>query len=335
MGQALRLCPGLIILPPNYAAYRAYSEKVMAILGERTALVEQLSIDEAFLDVTDLPEPGETLARTLQQEIRERLGLPCSLGVAANKLLAKTATDVGKGRHRGAYPPCAVEVVPPGEEAAYLAPLPVEALWGVGPKTARRLAELGIHTIGELALMPEAVLARQFGQNGRDMFHHAQGIDARPVTPERAAVSISQEITFDRDVSRAAALQDTLRTLSEAVARMLREKDLCAGTVRLKIRWSDFTTHTRQVSLPQPTDQDGIIFQCALDLLNEIWKDGRPVRLIGVGATRLTPSTHQLTLWDTADQKERRLLDALDDLRQRFGEDAVINGRVLRKKKKE
>jgi DNA polymerase IV len=333
MSQALRLCPGLLVIPPHFAAYRELSERVMAIMGRRTALVEQLSIDEAFLDVSDLPQAGLQLAQELQREIQETLRLPCSLGVATNKLLAKTATDVGKGKHRGTTPPNAIEVVPPGEEAAYLAPLSAQALWGVGPKTAARLAELGIHTIGDIARLPEAVLVRQFGQPGREMSQHARGIDDRPVAPERAARSISQEITFDRDVSSGTVLLDRLHSMSGEVARTLRRKGLCAKTIRLKLRWPDFTTLSRQVSLPQATDQDGVIYDAAADLLQSVWSEGQPVRLIGIAATRLAEQAHQLSLWDTPDQKERRLLDALDTLRQRFGEDVVRSGRTSKSRK--
>lgn len=330
MGQALRLCAGLRIVPPKFELYREKSEQVMAVLRQHTALIEQLSIDEAFLDLTDLPQSGYELASGIQAEINQQLSLPCSLGVATNKLLAKTANDVGKSRRRGPTPPNAIEVVPPGEEAAYLAPLPAQALWGVGPKTAARLAEIGIHTIGDIARLPEAVMARQFGQIWREMSERARGIDDRPVSTEHIAKSISSEITFDRDVRQASKLHDTLRSLSEDVARSLRQKGLCAGTVRLKIRWSDFTTLTRQVSFPQPVDQDGIIYAAALDLLSAVWTDNRDVRLIGVAGARLVERAHQLSLWDTPDQKERRLLDALDNLRERFGEDVVQSGRSLK-----
>lgn len=334
MGQAMRLCPNLLIIAPHYNAYREMSEKVMAILRQRTAMIEQISIDEAFLDLTDLPQPGLAIAQELQREIREQLGLPCSLGVAANKLLAKIATDTGKAKHRGPTPPCAVEVVPPGQEAAYLAPLPARALWGVGPKTAAKLAEMGIHTIGEIASLPEALLARHFGQNGHEMSQHARGLDDRPVVSERAARSISQEVTFERDVSSPAVLLDTLRTLSEAVARSVREKKLCAGTIRLKIRWPDFTTLSRQVSFDQPVDQDSVFYEAAVSLFRSVWSEGRSVRLIGVAATRLTAQARQLSLWDTPDQKERRLLDALDDLRDRYGKDVVRSGRAIRRPKR-
>lgn len=321
--QALRLCPQLKVIAPHFAAYRELSEQVMAILGRRTALLEQISIDEAFLDVSDLPQSGLELAREMQREIIDELGLPCSLGVASNKLLAKTATDTGKAKHRGPTPPCAIEVVLPGEEAAYLNKLPVKALWGVGPKTEARLAKLGVKTIGDLARLPEGMLEGKFGQAGREMSRHAQGIDERPVVVEHVARSISSETTFERDVTSPVVLRETLQRLSEDVARSLRDKGLCAGTVRLKIRWQDFSLNTRQESLAQPTDQDGEITETAQRLLDTIWTEQRPVRLIGVGAAKLVERVHQLSLWDTPKQKERRLISALDELRERFGEGAV------------
>lgn len=330
MAQALKLCPGLLVIPPHYEAYREMSERVMEILREWTALVEQLSIDEAFLDVSDLPQPGLEIAQALQQAIRSRLKLPCSLGVAANKLLAKTATDVGKSKHRDPTPPNAIEIVPPGQEAAYLAGLPARMLWGVGPKTAARLAEMGIRTIGDIARAPEAMLAARFGQAGREMSRHARGLDDRPVVVERPARSISSEVTFERDVTDPKKIDQTLHQLSEDVARSLRSKKLCASTIRLKIRWQDFSTHTRQTSLRQPTDQDQVIYETASVLLRAVWTGSRPVRLVGVGAARLAERAHQLSLWDTPAQKERRLLEALDELRERFGEETVRSGRKLK-----
>jgi len=333
MGQALRLCPNMLIVPPNYDDYRELSNQVMAILRQSTALVEQISIDEAFLDVSDLPQPGLILAQELQRTIREQLNLPCSIGVATNKLVAKTATDVGKGRHRGATPPNAIEVVPPGQEAEFMAGLPARALWGIGPKTAARLAELGIHTVGDIAQMPEAMLLRRFGQVGREMGQRARGIDDRPLVVERTARSISSEVTFDRDVTDPKRIDETLHSLSEEVARSLRNKRLCAATIRLKIRWQDFQTHTRQTRLSQPTDQDRIIYETACALLHKIWTNRQPVRLIGVGAAGLAERAYQLGLWDTPDQKEQRLIEALDQLRQRFGEGSVRSGRALKRPK--
>lgn len=330
MSRALRLCPELRVVSPNFARYREASEKVMAILGRHTALIEQLSIDEAFLDLSDLPQSGEELARLLQRQIAEETGLPCSLGVAANKLVAKTATDAGKARHRGGGYPRAILVVEPGSEAEFLSGLGVQALWGVGPKTAETLNRLGVKTIGDLAGLPEALLVKHFGVMGHELFLRARGIDDRPVETEHPAKSISQEVTFDRDVADGEKLRAVLRSLSEQVAYSLRSHGLCAGTVKIKLRWPDFVTHTRQVTLEQPADQDGVIYAAAEELFLNLWQAGKPVRLLGVGASRLGARAQQLSLWDTAEQKERRLLDALDGLRERFGEKVVQSGRNLK-----
>ena len=187
MAQAVRLCPQLRILPPDMREYGQVSKRVMAILQELTPLVEQLSIDEAFLDVTERSEYATALARRLQAQVEERLGLPSSLGVATNKLVAKIATDVGKAAAQSGDYPRAIQVVPPQREAEFLAPLPVDALWGVGPRTRERLAALGIHTVGEVVAAPPDELARQFGKLGRDLHRQAQGIDVRPVITEREA----------------------------------------------------------------------------------------------------------------------------------------------------
>src|SRR6266542_483665 len=190
MARAVRLCPDLLIVPPNFSAYRAASRQVMERLHALTPLVEQISIDEAFLDVTALGEPGETLAARLQATIRDDLTLSCSLGVASNKLLAKVATDVGKSLVRSGKMPQAICVVPPGDEAAFLAPLPATALWGVGQKTAEKLSELGMHTTGDIATWPAADLARRFGQHGDDLARRARGIDDRQIWTGEQAVRL-------------------------------------------------------------------------------------------------------------------------------------------------
>jgi DNA polymerase IV len=331
MYKALRLCAELIVVQADHRYYSELSAQVMAILGEHTGLLEQISIDEAFLDLSDLPQPALELARTLQAQINTRLRLPCSLGVARSKLVAKIATDTGKARHKLPSPPNTILVVPPGEEAAFLAPLPASALWGVGPKTAARLAELDILSIGDLAKANEAQLARLFGITGPELIQRARGIDERPVQVEHAAKSISAELTFERDTADGQRLRDTLRAQSEEVARHLREAGLCAATVRIKIRWPDFSTHTRQQPLAQPSDQDQQIYAAALELFGGIWTAGKAVRLLGLGASGLSPAVHQLSLWDTADQKERRLLEALDTLRTRYGDKAVQAGRKIKK----
>lgn len=323
MARAVRLCPELIIVSGRHGDYSAVSRRVMAFLHDLTPLVEQISIDEAFLDVTGRQEPAEALARQLQATIREEEGLPCSLGVASSKLVAKIANNVGKAEAVGGRPPNAIKVVPPGREAAFLAPLPVRELWGVGPKTADNLIRLGIETIGDLAAWPADDLSRRFGRHGEDLARRARGIDERAIVTEHEAKSISKETTFSSDVSDGRALRDTLRRLSDGVGRRLRHNGLSGPTVKIKLRWADFTTLTRQVTLSQPTDHDNEIYAAALGLFEATWERGRPVRLLGVGVSGLEPSVRQLGLWDDEAREERRLLGVLDDLRDRFGEDIV------------
>ncbi len=329
MARAIRLCPQLVIVPPRFWAYSSMSHQVMEILQTLTPLVEQISIDEAFLDVSDLPETAEVLARRLQAEIRERLGLPCSLGVATNKLVAKTATDVGKAGHKGEGTPNAILVVPPGEEEAFMAPLPIRTLWGVGPKTEAKLVELGMRTIGDVARRSEAILARHFGSFGTDLARHARGSDDRPVVTAHEVKSISQETTFARDVDDRASLEQTLRAQSEQVGRRLRRHGLGGTTVKLKLRLPDFTTLSRQASLRQPTDQDDEIYHTALGLFEKNWHRGQAVRLLGVGVSRLGPMVRQLSLWDDSRESQARLQTTLDALKERFGEPIIRRGRDL------
>jgi DNA polymerase IV len=321
MGQALRLCPSLLIVPARHGEYRQVSRQVMARLRAVTPLVEQISIDEAFLDVTARPEPAELLAKQLQATIRTELRLPCSLGVAENKLVAKIANNVGKAAGSGDAPPSAITVVPPGQAAAFLAPLPCGELWGVGPKTEERLAALGMHTIGDIAAWPEPELIRRFGKHGLDLARHARGIDDRPVVTQHERKSISQETTFERDVSDGARLRHTLAEQAADVSRMLKAKRLLGATVKVKLRWSDFTTLTRQVTLPEPTDDAQLIATTAQRLFDGEWQ-GQPVRLIGVGVGGLMTG-RQMTLWDQPDERDERLIAAMQRLRKRFGDDAI------------
>lgn len=327
MAHAVRLCPELIVVRPNFPAYRAASQRVMERLHALTELVEQISIDEAFLDVSALGEPGEQVARRLQAAIRDELGLSCSIGVAANKLVAKVATDVGKGMARSGALPSAICVVPPGEEAAFLAALPAAALWGVGPKTAEKLAGMGILTIGAIAAWPAEDLARRFGQHGEDLARRARGVDDRPIVTERVAKSISQETTFAHDVRDRARLEQTLRAQALEVAAKLQRKGLMGTSVKLKIRWPDFTTPTRQITLAQPTDEAEAIVEAALRLFNQIWPERQPVRLIGVGVSGLGTPPRQLSLWDAPAPEEQarqaRLRAALAAVQARFGKGAA------------
>jgi len=330
MSQALRLCPHLLIRPSNFKAYRAASEQVMQRLNNLTPYVEQISIDEAFLDVTLLPDSADSIAYRLQKQINDELGLPCSLGVAANKLVAKVANNIGKDRAGKDSPPNAVTIIPPGEESAFLAPLPTRELWGVGPKTAEELARMGIQTIGDIARTPEGRLVQRFGKQGEDISRRARGLDDRPVESESETKSVSKETTFARDLTDGEQLRRTLRSLSDSVGRRLRQDGLSGTTVKIKLRWADFTTLTRQTTLSRPTNHDNEIYETALELFNKSWPKGRPVRLLGVGVSGFDEETFQPGLWDTpAPLQDNRLESVLDQLRNRFGEHIVQRGSAM------
>ena len=324
--QALRLCPELLVISHRHGEYGKMSEKVMEQLGELSPLVEQISIDEAFVDISDLREDPMTIARRLQGRINDELGLPCSIGIAPNKMLAKIATEVGKKSSQKGTPPNAVTIIPIGGEADFLKPLPVSMIWGVGPKTAQRLAGFGIKTIGDLASRPTENLVRWLGENGRDLSRHAHGVDDSPLVSEHEAKSVSQETTFIEDESDDKTLAATLRDLSSQVGHRLRQADIAGITVKIKLRWPDFTTLTRQVTLAQPTDQDDEIYTNALSLLNKVRSHGKPVRLIGVGVSGLGAPLRQMELWGADTEKSRKLQAALDILNTKFGKKVIKRG---------
>jgi nucleotidyltransferase/DNA polymerase involved in DNA repair len=334
MARAIKLCPTLIIVPSRHGVYQAVSRQVMDLLYTLTPLVEQLSIDEAFLDVTELPNSGEVIARQLQANIKNKLELPCSLGVAANKLIAKIANNIGKASAQSDDTPNAITVIPPGQEAAFLAPLPVKELWGVGPKTAARLQKMGLHTIGHVAQWSEADLARRFGKLGHDLSKRARGIDNRPVVTEHEAKSVSQETTFAQDISDERVLKETLRRLADQVGHRLRKSELSGTTVKLKIRWSDFTTLSRQMTLPHPTNLDSEIFAAVELLFEQVWPPGKRVRLLGVGLSNFETLARQLGLWDTHFESDQRLQSTLDELKDKFGGKIVQRGSQLKRKNK-
>jgi DNA polymerase-4 len=291
MARALRLCPQAVVVPPHHKLYGDYSRRVMALLHEVSPLVEQMSVDEAYIDLTGQVRAWKDsidVARRLQRRVREEIGLSCSLGVATNKLVAKVASDRDK--------PGGLTVVEPGEEAAFLAPLSVRVLWGVGPVTAQKLSEMGITTVGELAAVSEGALCARFGRHGTDMARQAQGIDERALVTEHALKSVSQETTFTRDLQSPDALKKHLWQLSQGVSRRLRRAELAAGTVAVKLRYADFTTLTRQMTLAVPTDDEREIYRAALVLLKRAWERGRPVRLLGVAGRRLSSPVGQLSL---------------------------------------
>jgi DNA polymerase-4 len=290
--RALALCPHAIVLPARHRLYSAYSRRVMTILRDSAPLVEQMSVDEAFLDVTDRVSSwneAPDLARQLQQRVLEDVGLSASLGIAANKLVAKIASDRDK--------PGGLTVVQPGEEAAFLKPLPVRVLWGVGPVAERKLAELGVTTVGDLSQVPERELRARFGKHGAALVRQAQGIDTRPLSTGHVAKSVSHERTFSSDLSDPEALEQQVRHLSELVAQRLAKSGFNAGTIGIKLRYSDFITLTRQMTLDVPTDDERQIFQTAMTLFQRAWQRGRPIRLLGVSARHLSAPPGQLPLW--------------------------------------
>lgn len=325
MSQALRLCPAAIVRRGHYREYRRYSEQVMGILHTYTPLVEQVSIDEAFLDVGGCQRlwgRPEEIARQLQQRILDTCRLPSSIGVATNKLVAKVASGLRKPR--------ALVVVQPGDEAAFLAPLPIEALWGVGAAAAHRLRDLGIHTVGDLAAMPRKTLVYAFGSQGIALHEQAHGIDSRPVVPESRRRSVSHEQTFARDVVQESELDKALLASSDRVAARLRGSGLQGRVVGLKLRYADFTTVTRRVTLERPTDLAPMIYQEARRLLDRTWKAGSPVRLLGVAVAGLTEQpAYQLGLFGDDDRRWGRLSRALDQIRGRYGEGAIRRAAFL------
>ena len=330
MARAINLCPNLIIVSGRHGDYGKISKQVMDYLKTLTPLVEQVSIDEAFLDLSDLPDTGENLANAIQKNIIDHFNLPCSIGVATNKLVAKIATDFGKASKRSTKSPCAILVVSPGKEAEFLAPLPAKALWGVGPKTAGRLAALGIHTIGDISRWSKEERNKEIGNFGDELAKRSLGIDESIIHTSHKVKSISNETTFSVDVMDIQILHETLHKLSESVGNRLRKKELSGNTVKLKLRWQNFSTFTRQVTLLNPTNDDREIYIVVKELFNNNWQKGKPVRLLGVGVTHFSKSQNQLSLWNPADEKNGKLLSAVDSLRERYGINTIIRGSELK-----
>ena len=280
MRSAVRRCPQGIIVRPRFDRYRELSRKVMEVFLGVTALVEPLSLDEAYLDITeavDIGKPPLAVALDLKQQVNLETGLILSVGVATNKSVAKIASDMDK--------PDGLVVVPPGEEADFLAGLAVGKLWGIGPKTAERLNREGIETIGQLAAQPLAWFAQRFGQRAASVRARVMGEDQEPVITERQTKSVSAENTFSTDLGEPERLHAELVSLASNVARHLENKGLQGKTVTLKARLADFTTFTRQLTLPAPTDSEEIILERAWQLLSHELSPERTFRLLGVGVS--------------------------------------------------
>lgn len=324
ISQAFKLCPHGRYVPVDMPKYARVSGQVMAVLHEVTDLVEPLSVDEAFLDVTGRRRAlggGEAIARRIKQAIAERTQLTASVGVATCKLVAKIASDMRK--------PDGLVVVRPGQEAAFLAPLPVRRLWGVGPKMEERLIRAGVHTIGALATLDAARLERRLGHHGLDLQRLARGLDERPVLGGgREAKSLGEEHTFEQDTRDLARLRATLLALADDVARRLRQRGLKARTVTLKYRDENFRTLTRARTLETPTDVGARLFQIAWELFQGV-HGARAVRLLGLTSSHFDERP-QLDLFTPAPAPADILRDAVA---ARFGQDMLVRASQLPPKK--
>jgi len=333
--RARQLCPQGIFVEPRMEVYAEVSGQIQAVFEQFTDQVEPLSLDEAFLDVTGsraLFGDGRTIAERIKRDVRERTELAVSVGVATSKYVAKVASDVDK--------PDGLVVVAPGEEKAFLADLPLSRLWGVGPSTRAILERAGLRTILDVQSRSREQLVEGFGENlGEHLFVLANGLDARPVISERAAKSIGHEMTFAEDLADPDDVKGVLLQLAEMVGRRLRRAEQRAGVIRLKLRHPPFETKTRQKKV-DPTADDLELYRVAKSLLLAAWDQQKPVRLLGVTGADLhdqdeeqpAPRPTQQSLFvaeepgpePTVDRQQRdRLLEAMDKIRDRHGEDAV------------
>jgi DNA polymerase-4 len=336
LSTAKRLCPQAIFLRGDFPAYEQASRAFQAILRDFSPLVESGGLDEAYVDITGCgpviaaraavpPNASSedlalTAADAIRRRVREEQHLTASVGIASSKTVAKIASDAAK--------PDGVLLVPASSETQFLAPRPVRDLPGLGPKAEAHLTRLGIRTLGQLAAMPDGTLRALFGSWGPDLGRRARGIDASPVSAGRGAPkSISREGTYAQDVSDVAVLRASLRSYAESVAADLRRGVRKARCVTLKLRYGDFTTITRSRTLEHATSNDGQIYQTALELLvAALERDGRAIRLIGLGATQLVEDATQLDLFEPRRNASESLVRVIDDLRAKYGQRSVQTG---------
>ena len=325
ISQAYRRCPQAIFLPVRMERYQEVSERIFRIFHRYTDLVESLSIDEAFLDITGstrlFGEP-EAIGRRIKADIRQAEKLTASVGVAPNKFLAKIASDLKK--------PDGFVLVRPEEIALFLKDLPLSRLWGVGEKTEAKLKLLGLKTIGELSPWSEGELTRRFGSAGAHLYQLSRGIDDRPVIPEEEAKSLGAETTFAVDIADRRRLHQTLLALSERVSSRLRQEGYAGATVTLKLRYADFTTVTRSLTLSTPTQFTEEIYPTARLLLTKVPLERKKVRLLGLHVSKLFSHTHpdQMSLFPPDTRKEKAA-QAVDEIRRRFGEAGIVRATLL------
>jgi DNA polymerase-4 len=333
---AYKLCPQAIFVDGHPDRYREYSERVFEVLRGFSPLVEMASVDEAYLDITGterLYGPPLRAAHILHERVKAATNLNCSIGIAASRLVAKISSDQAK--------PNGVLWVLPGREAAFLAPLDIRKVPGVGKVTEKNLHTLGIRKVGDLARLDEGFLEQRFGKWGMALAGKSQGLDAggwfdTEIGEEEGPKSISHEHTFSEDTADEAQIDATLARLSEMVGRRLREHKLRARTIQLKLRYKDFSTITRAQSIARPTDLDTELFEQVRELFRANWKPGAPVRLLGVHVSGWAEDSPQLDLLDdTRHERWQQAIAAADKMRDRFGESAVSLAASLRGKFRE
>ena len=328
MAQARKLCPQAACLPSSHEKYAAASGRVMEALGRFSPVLEVMSVDEAYLDLTGtgrLHGPPFAAAARIRQAVLEATGCPASIGVASNRMMSKVASELAK--------PAGILVVWPGREAALLAPLAVDALPGVGKVTAARLRGLGVRTVGELARLDLTFLEDLFKSAGGWLYRMARGGDDTPLVPESAPKSIGRETTFAEDIGEPARLEAALAELAAQAAARARKKGMCGRGVALKIRFADFTTYTRQAALDPPSALDREVAGAVLRLLREALgalAGGRRVRLLGAYLTGLEPAGLQpLLLPGETREREERLTESVDAVRARFGFGSVVTHKAI------
>ncbi len=322
ISQAYRLCPQGCFVPVHGKRYAEVSRKIMAIFREYTPLVEPISLDEAFLDVTGtgrLKGEAVTIGREIKFRLKSEEKLTASVGIAPNKLIAKIASDLEK--------PDGFVVVKPEGVKEFLSPLSIRRLWGIGNKTEKKLKHLGIKTIGDFASLTEPEVEAIFGNNGIDLWRYSHGLDSRKVVIRSMAKSVSNEITFLEDQTDSEIIHTTLLKLSEKVGYRLRRNQYFGKTIFLKLRFSDFTTLVRHSTLSEPMNLSEIIFREVKMLYKKLDIIGQPIRLLGVGVTQLCPDNkHQLSLFNIEEQRRQKAAEAVDRIKKKFGDHSIGRG---------
>ena len=324
MKTAMQRCPQAIVVQGAYANYAHYSVMVTNVIANRAPLFEKASIDEFYIDLTGMDKYDDPFQWTirLRDEIIQTTGLPISFGLAGNKMVAKIATDMAK--------PNGYIQVPPGKEKEFLAPLLVSRISGVGEHTLQILESMGVHTIQQLSQTSRSLLIHRLGKMGESLHEKAQGIHTSPVQPFHEAKSVSSEHTFDENITDTEALITELVRLTEKVAYSLRQDGQLAGCIAVKIRYPDFETRSRQTTIT-PTCRDDEFIPAAIQLLQDLYATGTPVRLLGVKLSEFTREPIQPSLFEDA-AKKQHLYQAIDDVKNKFGKTALQKARTVKKK---